>query len=102
MSSHRKPKKLGEECLWANWNQIIAWLKDYIKIEDIFEEELLNFLISQFEILLINYKLLPAEWDFDSNPKVLIVAGGRHGEKTAVNYKKYFCQNNLPLVSSHY
>ncbi len=97
-----KPKNLEDECLWANWIQIIEWLKEYIKNEQILEEELLFFLIYQFEILLINYKLLPAEWNFNSNPRVLIVAGGRYGEDTAKKYKKYFCQNKRYFQPSGY
>ncbi len=85
-----KPRELPDMVEWVNFNSIISYLNEYIEIS---ENEILNFLITNFELLLINLKLFSQEWDWRKNNTVAIFAGGRIGLKDALTKRKYICPN---------
>lgn len=86
-----KPKELGEGELWYNWKRIVDIL---VKYEN--KNELLNYLIEQFKLLVENLGL------YDYSHDRVIIVGGAYGENTALKYGFYACQNNRSFLSSKY
>lgn len=86
-----KPKELGEGELWYNWKRIVDIL---VKYEN--KNELLNYLIEQFKLLVENLGL------YDYSHDRVIIVGGAYGENVALKYGFYACQNNRSFLSSKY
>ena len=92
-SDHSMPKCLCKGDIWLNWTMLIKALKDY---EDENKDDLLQYLIDQFVLLLNNLGLYD-EWD----DRVIIV-GGSFGEDVALKYNFYACQNNRFFKKAKY
>lgn len=80
-----RPKSLCLNDLWANWYTILAILKEYVGLGEN-DDDLLTFLVKQFEIMLDNLGLT------DSSADRVIIVGGVQAESVALDYGWYFCQ----------
>jgi len=94
----QKPTILNAKVYWASWHQINQIFSDYINITQSTSKELLEFLISHFETLLINLDLLNMlnnSTNTITNNKEcdLMVLAGATAEGIALNYNHYICQN---------
>lgn len=86
------PKELlDEEVIWYNWEQITEILINYDT-----DNELLQFLIEQFKLLIENLGLL------DYTSERVIIVGGSFGEVVALKYNFYACQNRRSFSSAKY
>lgn len=83
-----RPDLLTPEVLWTSWVNVMDGLRDYQEKQKE-SNQVLDYLIDQFELLLTDLKL----YDADKETRVIIV-GGRVGEPIAQKYNFYFCQHN--------
>lgn len=88
-----KPISLSEDEMWFSWQQIVDILKKYI---DENSNELLTYLVGQFILLIENMGLAN---DFENR---VIVVGGSYGEKIALEYGFYACQNHRHFSPAKY
>ena len=95
-----RPVVLYEDVFWANWTDIRDWLKEYIDNNKIKPGDLLHYLYENFELLITNSGLIIEKWDSTTNNRVVIFAGGKYGEETALRFSLYFCQQNRNIKPS--
>ena len=88
-----KPNCFNPGELWYNWTTIYKLIDEYVVEE---HDEILEFLIEQFKLLLEELKLL----DF-SDTRVIIV-GGSWAEPIAEKYGFYACQNHRSFKPAKY
>ena len=82
---NQAPKSLFDGDLWLNWTTVVDVLRDF---NDENQNELLQYLIGQFELMLTNLKV------YDDWKNRVIIVGGSYGEPVALKYGFYACQNN--------
>ena len=87
------PNSLHNGDVWLNWTKLVNALRDY-EIEN--EDDILQYLIEQFILLLNNLELYD-EWE-----KRVIIVGGSYGENVALDYGFYACQNNRYFKRAKY
>ncbi|MBQ9192585.1 MAG: hypothetical protein IJ156_02565 [Bacteroidales bacterium] len=102
---------IGKQVVWMNWKDLVQKLNNYAT-----EDRLLQYLISQFWLLVENlvYKNRSASADRcgmeeqsddteqDAMDKRVILVGGRWGEDVALNYGFYACQPNRYFKDARY
>jgi hypothetical protein len=95
-TDNKKPKELDNlsNVYWSNWKTILQILKT--KSE--FSNDILKFLIKEFEKFLDNLNLL---YTISDDERVQIAAG-KSGEPIALTYGFYACQNNRSIKNSRY
>ena len=92
-----KPPLLTNDEIWFNWKQVVDNLKEYLTTDKyITKNDLLEYLIEQFELLIENENLV------DYSEDRVIVVGGVWGEDVALKYGFYACQNNRYFKPSKY
>ncbi len=86
-----RPKALEDEaCIWANWIKVRDVLRGYLDKTDIDNQELLEFLIEEFDTFAGNLGTL-ADWTLDAS-RVLVVPA-RNARGVAREFGVYKCQN---------
>jgi hypothetical protein len=97
-----RPASLGglPNVYWINWQQLMDSLTDYLSASVSEGNQLLEYLIDQFQMLLDNAHLLTQQWN-TQNDRVLIVAGS-WAEPVALKYGYYLCQNERSFRPSRY
>ena len=88
-----RPTSLHSDDIWMNWTFLSDILNMY---EDENQDELLRYLIEQFELLLNNLNL------YDDWSNRVVVVGGSWGEPIALKYGFYSCQNNRYFKQAKY
>lgn len=92
--------KLPESVYWANWEDTLFWFNDYLQTNEDETNQVLEFLIQNFNTLLDNMGLLGKKWNFD-NENVIVLAGA-WAESIALKYHCYICQNKRSFKSAKY
>ena len=88
-----KPACFNPGELWYNWTTIYKLIDEYVVEEN---DEILEFLIEQFKLLLEELKLL----DFSATR--VIIVGGSWAEPIAEKYGFYACQNHRSFKPAKY
>lgn len=87
---------LPPEVLWTSWVNVLDGLRDYQEKQKE-TGPVLDYLIDQFELLLVGLHL----YDADKDTRVIVV-GGRWGEPVAEKYHFYACQPNRYFKPARY
>lgn len=84
--------------IWTNWTSVVEKLKEY---KSDFNNDVMAFLVSQFELLVDNLVTDSAADDIPEDERVIVV-GGRYAENMALKYSFYACQNGRSFKKSKY
>jgi len=95
----QKPKQL-REVYWANWEDTFYCFDDYLQTIVQNDNQILDFLIQNFNTLLDNMNLLGNKWNM-KNENVIVLAGS-WAESIALKYHYYICQNNRSFRAAKY
>lgn len=82
---------------WTNWQEVVERLKNY---KSDFNNEVMSFLSSQFEILIDN--IVFSKNDGFTKANRTIIVGGHFAEDVALNYHFYSCQPNRSFRDASY
>ena len=87
-----------ENINWSNWNYTQEIFNNFLQSNHEEANQILEYLIQNFSILLDNMNLLGDKWDLN-NQNVIILAGS-WAESIALKYNYYICQNKRTFKSA--
>lgn len=82
---------------WTNWKEVVERLK---KFESTFNNDVMSFLASQFEMLIDN--VVFSQNDGYTNANRVIIVGGHFAEDIALTYHFYSCQPGRSFREASY